>query len=184
MPTFERCPPAVNELANAILCSFPSHRPLLDSKVKVDYVFAFPDTDDDGRVLNDALKHNGVKALGICRKIPLKDRAMGRGDAEISLDGEWWKTASEEEQRALLDHELHHIEVKVDNRGPVRDDLGRPVLKLRKHDFQFGWFTVIAHRHGEASQERQMAKVILDEAGQYYWPTLITVKGGKPKEVA
>jgi len=162
-------------MANGILVEFDSHNPLLDARVKIDFVFAYADRDEKtGAPINDALTKNGCKALGVCRKIPLKDRALGRGDAEISIDGDWWKEdASPEEQAALLDHELHHIEVKIDNRGPVRDYLGRPVLRLRKHDHEFGWFTVIAARHGPNSQERIQAKAIMDMHGQFYWPDLV-----------
>lgn len=96
---------------------------------------------------------------------------LGRGDAEISLDGDWWRTASEEERRALLDHELHHIAPELNqNSQPITDDIGRPKIHMRKHDFQFGWFTIIAERHGLASAECIQAKGMMDAAGQYYWP--------------
>lgn len=44
------------------------------------------------------------------------------------------------------------------------------MLKLRKHDYQFGWFTRIAEIHGRFSQERKQAKAMMDMDGQYYWP--------------
>jgi hypothetical protein len=53
------------------------------------------------------------------------------------------------------------------------DDLGRPKLRMRKHDINFGWFNQVAKRHGSASQERIQARMILDEAGQFYWPDLV-----------
>lgn len=171
MPTFERCDKSVEALAKELLKKFDSHKPLVALDVKIDFVFAYADVDEKGRILNDALSKGGIKALGITRKIPLKDRALGRGDAEISLDGDWWKTVGEEEQAALLDHELHHIAVKSDKNGNVQyDDLGRPKLNLRKHDVEIGWFKCIAERHGAASQERIQAKRIMDDQGQYYWP--------------
>ncbi len=112
-----------------------------------------------------------MKALAIARKLSLKDRALGRGDAEVSLDGNWWEHATAEQQAALLDHELHHITVKSDKAGNAQyDDLGRPQIKLRKHDIEVGWFNVIAERHGAASIERSQAKAIMDNSGQYYWP--------------
>ena len=153
---------------------FDSHKPLIDARVKIDFVFAYGDEDEKGRILNDALRKNGCKALGIARKIPLKDRALGRGDAEIAIDGNWWDFATREEQRALLDHELHHFAIKLDkSKRPMFDDLGRPVITLRPHDFEFGWFKVIAERHGIASQERAQAKVMMDNAGQCFWPGIV-----------
>ncbi len=173
MPTYQRAPQEVIELANALLCEFATHKPLLDAKVKIDLVFAFPNYDDNGQPTNDALKHHGRKVLGLARRMGLKDRAMGRGDAEISLDAEWWGRASEPERRALLDHELHHLEVRTDVRGIAHDDLGRPKLLLRKHDVDVGWFSLIADRHGEASLERRQAAEIAEAFGQFFWPALI-----------
>ena len=170
MPTFQKCPIAVNEMANGLLVEYETHKPLLDARVKIDFVFAFSDKDEGGNPTNNALSKNGVKALGITRKIPLKDRVLGRGDAEIALDGDWWEAATAEAQAALLDHELHHLSLKIDKRGLVRDDIGRPIIVLRKHDYEFGWFNIIAERHGKHSQERIAATRMMDEAGQYFWP--------------
>lgn len=176
MPTYQRCPESVNQLANEILCQYEDHRPLLDAKVKIDFMFAYADIDDKTKEpINNALSKNGVKALAIARKLSLKDRAMGRGDAEIALDHDYWEDAGEKERRAILDHELHHFAVKMNRQGVVkRDDLNRPKLEIRHHDHDFGWFDIIAKRHGEFSQERQQAGLLLaDVSGQYYWPELV-----------
>lgn len=166
MSTFKRCDGSVEEMASELINQFDTHAPLIECKVKIDYVFAYGDRDEaTGELKSTALKLHGVAALGIARKMPLKDRALGRGDAEISLDGDWWKEASDAERRALLDHELHHLVPTYDT-----DDLRRPIIKIRPHDFQFGWFKVIAARHGIASQERIQAKAMMDDAGQYFWP--------------
>jgi hypothetical protein len=171
MPTFERCDKSVETLASELLKQYDTHKPLVVVGVEIDFVFARADVDEKGKLVNDALTKNGIKALGITRKMPLKDRAMGRGDAEVALDGDWWIKATAEQQAALLDHELTHLEVKSDKHGNVKyDDLGRPQLNLRKHDIEVGWFKCIAERHGEASLERIQAKAIMDNAGQYFWP--------------
>lgn len=173
MSTYQRCPLAINQIANELLCEFDTHKPLLDAKVKIDFVFAYGDRNEKtGEMLSDAIVKNGVKALGLARKLPLKDRAMGRGDAEITLDHDHWEKISESDRRALLDHELHHLSVKIDKRGLVRDDLGRPVLTIRDHDYDFGWFRVIAERHEKASIERIQAALILEADGQLFWPAL------------
>jgi hypothetical protein len=171
MPTFSKCDKSVHQLATELIAKYPDHKPLEAVEIKLDLVFAFADTDEKGRPTNDALTKNGIRALGITRAVPLKDRALGRGDAEIALDGDWWKTASEDEQAALLDHELHHISLKADKSGNIKyDDLSRPLVKLLKHDVEVGWFKIIAARHGAASIERQQAKAIMDSQGQFYWP--------------
>ncbi len=171
MPKYERATDDVKQLANAILCEFESHQPLLNARVTVDYLFAHPEIDEQtGDPIGDAITHRGRKAFGSCRKISLKDRAKGMADAEITLDAQWWAQASPEERKALLDHELHHIAVKIDKRGLVRDDLGRPAIQLRRHDIEFGWFRAVAARHGEHSMERLQARHLMLFHGQYFWP--------------
>lgn len=173
MPTFKKDSGPLADMAAEILKEFQTHWPIVEAEVRVDYLFAFGDVNENGETVGDALKRNGVKALGITRKLSLKDRAKGLGDAEICIDGDWWDQASPEDQRALLDHELHHISV-VEER---RDDLGRPVLKLRKHDWECGFFAIIAQRHGIHSMERQQAKKAMDTYGQYFWPEVVEVMG-------
>lgn len=174
MPTFSKCPKSVLDLAAEILCEFDDHKPLLNARVTIDYLFAYPDRNEDGEALNEAIKHHGVKALAVTKKNTLKQRALGLADAEITIDGDWWEEATIPEQKALLDHELHHLELKENEDGLMKDDLDRPLLKLRPHDVDVGWFKLIAERHGVHSQERQQAKQILDGAGQYFWPELLT----------
>ena len=173
MSTFQKCSKQVEDMAREIRAQFETHHPLNDAEVTIDFVFAYGARDEaTNALIGDAITHNGCKALGLTRKIPLKDRALGRADAEITLDGDWWANAPEPEQRSLLDHELHHVAIKIDRRGLVRDDLGRPVIQLRKHDVEVGWFKVIAARHGLNSQERIQAKQIMGDAGQYFWPEI------------
>ena len=175
MSKYERCDQSVQDLANAILCKYDDHKPILDAKVRIDYLFAFPEKDDDGNYVGDAIRHHGVKALGLTRKIPTKERAAGLGDAEVLLDGEWWadETTTDEQRAALLDHELHHLEVVKDEDGLVcLDNNDRPRLKLRMHSFEVGWFKEIAERHGAASQECIQAKMLWESSGQAYFPAL------------
>lgn len=183
MPTFERCDKSVEELAKEILGKYDTHKPLLVAEVKIDFVFAYCDKNEKtGAPLNDALTKNGIRALGITRKLPLKDRVLGRGDAEVALDGDYWREVGPEVQTALLDHELHHIALKTDKHGNIQyDDAGRPQLNLRKHDVEVGWFKVVAERNGIASQEQMQAKAIMDNAGQYFWPGIaptVTISAG------
>lgn len=172
--TFEPCDKSVALLVQDILNTYPEHEELRDAEPKIDLVFASND-DPDKR----PLKLHGTTAYAIARKIGLKDRAMGRGDCEIAIDLGWWKEAGELERRALLDHELYHFAVDLGK----RDDLGRPVIWIRKHDFQFGWFKHIAERHGSASVERKQAGLIMMNAGQQFWPEILDAPM-KPKRQA
>jgi hypothetical protein len=142
--------------------------------VRLDLVFALCDRDEEtGNPINVAITKNGFRCYGLTKCTNLKERVLGRGDAEIVLDGDWWETATAEQQEALLDHEMHHVAVKTDKHGNIqKDDIGRPLVKLRKHDIEVGWFSVIAARNGVHSQERIQAKIIMDNLGQYFFPDL------------
>jgi len=181
MPTFKKCPPEVRAIGNSLIAEFESHTPLVDAKVNVDFIFAYCDRDEEtNEPLNDAIKHQGVRAYGLARILGLKDRVMGRGDAEIIIDGDWWhETASEEQQRALLDHELHHLTPKLTKKQFTYDAHGRPKLRMRQHDVQFGWFACIAERHGKNSIEQMQASSLMDTLGQYFWPTLAPMQAAK-----
>lgn len=177
MPTFQKDTGEVKDLAAKLIARFPENEPLKNARI--DYVFAHADLDETtGEPINDALTKGGMRALGIARKLPLKDRTMGRGDAEISLDGDWWKEQDEDAQAALLDHELHHIVVTE-----KRDNLGRPIIKLRKHDIEFGWFSTIAARHGSISMERTQARKIVEIYGQLIFPEIATGAESKGRKL-
>lgn len=168
--TYQRCDESVVKMAGSLLKEFESHAPLVACKVKIDYVFAYAHRDNMEMPVGCAIKVHGRPANGVARILPLKQRAIGRGDGEITLDADWWHDATEKQLRALLDHELHHFTVKLQGGMPLRDDLGRPVLKMRHHDVEFGWFAAIAERHGEDSGECRQAKQIMGAYGQYFWP--------------
>jgi hypothetical protein len=181
MSTYQKAPPEVRDMAEAILQEFISYKPIVEAKVKIDFLFAYAEVAEDGEQAGEAkgyaLTKHGIRALGITRKLGIKDRVMGRGDAEVCLDGDWWKEATPARRRALLDHELHHLEVKTDEDGVViRDDLKRPKLKLRKHDVEVGWFALVAGRHGSNSLEIEQAKLVMDSYGQLFWPCIDAVE--------
>jgi len=173
MSTYQKAPSEVKELAEDVMKEFPSYKDLLEAKVKIDFLFAFADVGEDGEPTGDAITKHGIRALGVCRKIGIKDRVMGRGDVEILLDGDWWESATNGRRRALLDHEMHHILISTDSDGEViRDDLKRPKIKMRKHDVEVGWFALVAGRHGSNSLELEQAKAVMDSYGQLFWPTI------------
>lgn len=180
MPTYQKAPESVRSTANDLIRKYETHEPLASAQVVIDLLMAFGNVDDEtGEKTGDAITSQGYRCLASTRVVNLRDRAKGNGDAEIILDGDEWANMEPEEQAALLDHELHHLKVKVDKRGVVRDDLGRPKLELRKHDHHFGWFDVIAARHGQASQEQKQAKVMFLDHGQYYWPEIAAMKNAE-----
>jgi hypothetical protein len=181
MPTFKKAN-EIRELAGDVLAEYESHQPLIDHKVTIDFVFAYCDRDEDsGEPINFAITERNRRVFGITSIIPLKGRVKGLGDVEILIDGDWWHEATAAEQKALLDHELHHVSVKI-SKGVIQyDSHGRPKIKLRPHDLEVGWFKVIAERHGSNSFEVKQAAAAFDAFGQAFWPELTAALA--PKEL-
>jgi len=166
MSKFQKASKEIAQFVNEVLFDWDVHQPLIDAKVKLDVCMAYGDQNDAGETEGVAIKRHGQRVLGLAKIIGLKDRAMGRGDAEIMLDGDWWEDATDEQKKALVDHELFHLRVK----DMEQDDLGRPKLEMRLHDYEFGWFKAVAERHGENSIEQQQARLMMDTDGQFFWP--------------
>lgn len=159
--TYERAPDSVQELATPIIEKF--HADLKAAGVTIDYMFAKNDS-------GDAVTLGGYACNAVVKILGLKERVKGQADAEIVIDEEHWNGMTEKTQIALLDHELYHLTVVKDDTGSIkRDDTNRPRLKMRKHDYQFGWFAEIARRHTTDAIEVQQAKSLWDEQGQYFF---------------
>jgi hypothetical protein len=163
--TYELAPAEVKERADKLISQY--HHDIENAAVRIDYLFA---TSDSG----NAVMLHGYPCLAVVRIVNLKDRAKKNADAEITIDAEAYKTMTDAQKDGLLDHELHHLIVKRDKDGGFDlDDLYRPKLKLRKHDWQMGWFEEIARRHGPASPEVYQAQILWDNAGQAFFPMLL-----------
>lgn len=125
--------------------------------------------DKDGEVSDEpALKCQGAPAIAVVKINSLKDRVEGKADASIFFDGPRVDGMSDSEKKAVFDHELYHLVAKRDKDGmPERDDLNRPKLKMRPHDFQVGWFHAVAERHGQNAAESQQLKALVE--GEHKW---------------
>lgn len=168
---YAHCPPDVAELARPLIMKY--HPDLLapEKPTKLDFVFAEQEPNESGqRSDTPAVKLHGVPCYAVCKIIPSKQRAFGRGDIEICIDRIKWDKLSVATRKALLDHELNHIIVRRDKHDAIiTDAYERPKHAMRPHDREFGWFDCVAQRHRGASLEVQQAKVIAEEAGSVYW---------------
>ena len=110
-----------------------------------------------------ALKVGGKEALGCIRVTKLTERTLGLGDALMILDGESMIAWSSKRLQAVIDHELRHLMLAKNKRtGEIQlDDEGRPKLRIRPHDFEFGWFARTAELYGEESYEVSQAREIV-----------------------
>lgn len=110
-----------------------------------------------------AIKVRGCEAAGCIRITKLAERTLGLGDAVMILDGERLDAWTSKRLQAVIDHELRHLVLaKSKKTGQVqRDDQDRPKLKIRQHDFEFGWFARTAELYGEDSYEVSQAREIV-----------------------
>ena len=110
-----------------------------------------------------AIKVRGCEAAGCIRITKLMERTLGLGDAVMILDGERLDAWSSKRLQAVIDHELRHLMLKPCKKtgGYQLDDEGRPKLRIRPHDFEFGWFARTAELYGEESYEVSQAREIV-----------------------
>lgn len=160
------------------------HKPLTECKLKVDILLAFPAKDDNGEPIEDAITAKGYPALAKMENRSPKLRAQGFGDVLLTIDAHNWPDLDPAEQTALIDHELTHVELILNDAGrPKEDDYGRPKTKMRLHDRQFGWFDSVAQRHPLSSFEIQQASdlIKIDELRQTYFPEFADAQLTKSK---
>lgn len=114
------------------------HDHLTSNRIAVMWRFGWK-ADPDGRI-----------QLGACKKASDIDRELRKNlDFVILLSWDFWSAAqvSDEQRKALLDHELMHAaEALDDDMEPKVDSRGRKVFRIRKHDVEE--FTDIVRRHG------------------------------------
>ncbi len=160
-----RAPDSVSQIVKNLVADH--YEDLKENDVTFDIIFCNAPLDKDGNPNGPAITHHGSPALGLAYIVPEKDRAMDRADAEIRVDSDSWPNWNEEQRKAILDHELYHFLVHKDKEGEtIKDTNNRPKLKMRPHDFEFGWFTEIAERYGKNSMEIKQAQEMYDRAGE------------------
>lgn len=141
------------------------HPALEKAGVRVDVLEVTRDEEPkQGEMPKPVLKLHGVPCLALAKLVSARERAKGGGDAEIQVDVAAYDGMTVEQQRALLDHELTHFELKLKDGQAARDAGGRPKLSIRPHDYDFGWFDAVALRHREHSGEVRQAKDLLADA--------------------
>ncbi len=145
-----------------------AHHPRLEgSKIAIAWRFG-KRSDADGRLW-----------LGSMKKGSDLDRTMHGYDGVLTLNHEVWNSSdfSEAQMRALLDHELCHLDVMNDSNGdPKLDEEGRKVYRIRKHDVEE--FTEIVARHGCWKDDlRRFAEHAMDRKEK---PLLPAIEKPKP----
>lgn len=163
MKSYSKAPEECTDRVKHLIKCF--YRDLYDAGLRVDILSVTNDDPDAA-----PLTHQGYKAAAVIRVLDSKARAKGAGDVEIVIDEAHYLTLNDAQKDALLDHEIHHVELRTNKKGRVKlDEHGRPKCGMRKHDYQFGWFTAIAARHGAAAMEvKQATQLFLREKQTFF----------------
>ena len=163
MPLIGPAPGEVRAVLEDVLAEY--HPELAEAGVTINLLFA--NSTGNG----PAVKLHGYPCAAVVKINGLKARVEGVMDATITIDGDAWPDWSTGQRKALIDHELYHLELAHDAKtGNYKyDDAGRPKLKMRNHDWQMGGFDAIARRHGQAAFEVQAVRVLATERGQMFW---------------
>jgi hypothetical protein len=165
MPTtYTPAEPEIYTLAESIITHY--YPELREAEVTLLIQMAFaPRNEETGEPKGPALTHGGYPAAAVVRVTKLEDRVAGLPDARIKLDGDHWDEWSQRERTAIIHHEINHLELVVDEEGNVQgDDIGRPKLRLRKHDHQIGAFDNIMRIYGDDAPETRAAAALVRSA--------------------
>ncbi len=80
---------------------------------------------------------DGYLRMGQLKMRKELDRELDSFDYVLLLNKEAWPTLSDDQKKALIDHELCHGQIVMDADGePKQDDRGRLCLRVRKHDIE------------------------------------------------
>jgi hypothetical protein len=175
MATFDKAPQRVYETIREVIEEY--YPDLVEANARIGAVFAYPTLDKEGDPTGPAMMKDDRQIMARIKKNSEEDRAAGKDDATITFDAEEWKRLDDEpdggfQQAALVDHELHHLivrrELPADGQKVGRimmDDKGRPLFKMKPHDWEITGFRAVAERHGRHSYERQEARRFHDRFG-------------------
>lgn len=129
------------------------HEELIGARIALAWCTSW-EPDVDGRVV-----------LGKCKKASDLDRELVAFDFVIMLRKQTWEDlrVPAAMKRAILDHELCHATVKLDDRGEVvEDERERRVFRTRKHDIEE--FACIVRRHGCYKADLEEFAAVLEAA--------------------
>lgn len=161
--TYEKADDDVEVLVAGVMKDY--HPELASAGVTVGLLMASVHDKDDELI--PAVKLHGYQCAATIKRISLKDRAAGKCDAEMTICAATWKDLPDAKKRALIDHELEHLELKMTKENTVgRDDLGRPKLVMKLHDHQIGIFKGNIERHAKNSLDYHLAKDFTNDIGQ------------------
>lgn len=125
----------LENLGKKLIATIPEHENL--KLLKIGFLFREEAAVSDGRV-----------TVGMAIRVDDRNWSIHKTDALIEIGKDVWEEASEEFKQALMDHELSHLKVVMDEDGtPVMDETtGRVKVMVKHHDIEE--FAPVLQRHG------------------------------------
>jgi hypothetical protein len=133
LPAYDRNTKEVEDLAKQIIAQNRSNLSIL----KFTYVFRPEAAVTDGHVI-----------AGMCVKVDDRNWSIHKSDFIIEIAKDVWEEASDEFKLAIVDHELGHAGIHMDEEGQPKMDerSGRIRTFCRRHDIEE--FEDVLERHG------------------------------------
>jgi len=105
----------------------------------------------------------GRLTLGMTVKVDDRNHVYSGKDVIIEIGRDAWDRLDDELRSILIDHELCHIGVDLDEKGnPELTNNGRPKVYIRPHDIEE--FTEILDRYGEVHKRFRKAVEAMQSA--------------------
>jgi len=124
---------------------------------------------------------DGVLTLGQCKKRGDLDRELDDYDFIILLNKEAWPTLEDVLKERLIFHELEHAQLSLDSNGePKRNDRGRLICRIRKHDF--AEFRSVVKKYGWEANLSELAKAGIADADRPLLAEMTKEKVINPKK--
>ena len=98
----------------------------------------------------------GRITMGVCVKVDDRNYVYGGKDVIIEVGRDVWDVLDSELREVLIDHELNHVGVELDEKGnPVLTNNSRPKVFIKPHDIEE--FGVIIDRYGDTHKRFRKA---------------------------
>lgn len=171
MPTTFPYPPNTGDAHELLKVALLEYMPwLIGVGARIDTILA---KNEDG----PAVVLHGYPCIATIKVNNLKTRALGQGDAVITIDADIWEPLTRPQKLAILHHEIYHLVVKKIKHDPEatdpakkwtceRDSRGRPKLTCKHHDWEIGGFKEVAEMHGDDAAEVIQASAIAETYGE------------------
>jgi len=112
---------------------------------------------------------DGRLELGKCTRRKDLDRELDAYDFIILLNKDVWQVTLSDNKERLIFHELEHAQICTDRNGDVmKDDRGRIVTRIKKHDIEE--FRSVVYKYGLGVDLSKLSQAAINDADRPLLP--------------